>query len=373
MTGSNDGREIETPSPDGSASRRDALKVIIATVLILAAGLFVYAGPSGDLFYGADQHPPERVAAVPDTIDNMPYAPLGVFVLALNRELTAGNGPVLHWLNVLLHLANAVLLYRVARILLRHPGAEFVAMTAGLLFVVHPLGAHAVLDPAGQPAMLGLLFTLATVLLFLRAARSQPPYYGAVGAAYGCYLAAVLCHFGFICVPALLRAVDCDCSGDERYSLHLRLHMVFRGTMPALAIIFFAAGMHHNATVGIGLTEIWRVPPAFMEPFAQHLAAIAGPVVGPDFDLAAATPLWAYGLMACVFFGAVSASRLGSGAAVPLVWVAATVIAMPLVLPPEEALAPRHMYASLAGAALFAPWLLSVLRRVCRPTSRVTY
>lgn len=351
-------RDIDALSADGG--ERGALKVFVAAFLILASGLLIYVGPAAEFLYGGEQL--GQVAAVPEAVDSMPYAPLAVLTLTLNRELTPGNGTLFYCVNVLLHLTNAVLLYLFARVLLRRPDAEFMAVTAGLLFAVHPLAAHAVLDPAGRSALLGFLFMLATVLLFLRATQSQPLHYGAAGAAYGCYLLAVLCHFGFICIPALLRAIDRDRSGDERYRRHLRLHMAFRGSMPALAIVFFAAGMHHNATVGVGLTEIWRVPPAFMEPFAQHLIAIAGPTPGFDVAFDGVTPLWAYGLMAGVFFGAVGASMRGSGAAVPLVWVAATVIAMPLVLPPDQALAPRHMYPALAGAALFLPWLLGRLR-----------
>jgi hypothetical protein len=84
-----------------------------------------------------------------------------------------------HLTNLLLHIANALLVYRVARRLLEHAGRELMpsggpsgltlaAGTAALLFAIHPLRVEPVAWVSARADMLAGLFLLLAVLAYLR-------------------------------------------------------------------------------------------------------------------------------------------------------------------------------------------------------------
>jgi len=108
------------------------------------------------------------------------YVPLSWMTLGLNYTIGGMNPAGYHLLNVLLHGANAVLVYILARRLLAlsDATADERARTAGaavaaLFFAVHPLRVESVAWITERRDMLSLCFMLVATLHYLRAARDD--------------------------------------------------------------------------------------------------------------------------------------------------------------------------------------------------------
>jgi hypothetical protein len=115
------------------------------------------------------------------------YIPLTRLTWSLNYVLGGMNPWGYHLVNVLLHAANAVLFYLVARRLLaaaitdgtqagrRAPGLGVAAAVAALLFSVHPLRVEPVAWITGRADLLCALFVLLTTWAYLRAVEAEGP------------------------------------------------------------------------------------------------------------------------------------------------------------------------------------------------------
>ena len=103
--------------------------------------------------------------------DNTYYRPLVTFSFLLDYQI-AGLKPFFYYLsNLLLHLANAVLLFFTFNIFLKRKFSNF---AAALLFVVHPVQWEAVANIAGRSILLCAFWQFAAFLLYLRyAARPR--------------------------------------------------------------------------------------------------------------------------------------------------------------------------------------------------------
>lgn len=97
------------------------------------------------------------------------YRPLPVLGFVLDRQLGGGAAWVFHLVNVLLHAAIVVLLYRVWRGLV----SERVAFAAAALFAVLSPPAEAVQSIVGRADLLAALFGLLGLSAHLRASRSE--------------------------------------------------------------------------------------------------------------------------------------------------------------------------------------------------------
>ena len=104
------------------------------------------------------------------------YVPLTWMTLGLDYELWGMNPAGYHLQNLLLHTANAVLVYFVARRILSLATASewssnalaACSAVAALLFAVHPLRVESVAWITERRDMLSLLFCLTSLLLYLR-------------------------------------------------------------------------------------------------------------------------------------------------------------------------------------------------------------
>ncbi len=93
------------------------------------------------------------------------YRPITVLSFALER-LVHGGGPAgFHLVNVVLHAAVSVLVYRVALHVLQ---SRWAAALAGLLFAAHPIHIEAVAGIVGRAELLSCGFALATALVWMR-------------------------------------------------------------------------------------------------------------------------------------------------------------------------------------------------------------
>ena len=110
------------------------------------------------------------------------YVPLSWMTLGLDYSVWGMNPAGYHLTNLLLHTANAVILYAVARRILRLSsdergdvdplGITATAAFAALLFAVHPLRVESVAWVTERRDVLSLFFFLLSILAYLRANQS---------------------------------------------------------------------------------------------------------------------------------------------------------------------------------------------------------
>ena len=103
--------------------------------------------------------------------DRTYYRPLVTFSFLLDYQIAGLKAFFYYLTNLLLHLANAVLLFFIFNVLLKKKSLSF---PAALLFVVHPVSWEAVANIAGRSILLCAFWQFAAFLLYLRyAARSR--------------------------------------------------------------------------------------------------------------------------------------------------------------------------------------------------------
>jgi tetratricopeptide (TPR) repeat protein len=124
-----------------------------------------------------------------------------------------------HLTSLLLHAVNTVLVYALTSALLArcrpHPSLESPwarALGAGLataFFAVHPLRVEAVAWVSCQPYLPCALFSMLTVLAYLRAVGDgRSPRWGWMAAAFALFAAALLSHPPAVSLPAVLLILD---------------------------------------------------------------------------------------------------------------------------------------------------------------------
>jgi tetratricopeptide (TPR) repeat protein len=164
------------------------------------------------------------------------YRPLTTLTYAFNY-CVLGNGadPTgYHALNLLLHWANSLLVFKLARRIL---GAFTPAVFAAALFALHPLGVEAVTNIVGRADLLAAFFVLTGVLLHLHLPAAGPRARRWCLAALG--LVAALGMFSkenAVVLPALLLLADV-CAGTRGSRARGAAYAVL---LPAVALVAFA-------------------------------------------------------------------------------------------------------------------------------------
>jgi hypothetical protein len=103
---------------------------------------------------------------------------VGFFTFALNYHYNQLNVSGYHVVNIIIHIANALLVYSLVRLTLKTPimsktklcnSARFIALSASLIFVSHPIQTQAVTYIAQRFTSLATLFYLFAVIFFVKA------------------------------------------------------------------------------------------------------------------------------------------------------------------------------------------------------------
>ena len=102
--------------------------------------------------------------------DRTYYRPLVTFSFLLDYQIAGLKAFFYYLTNLLLHLANTVLLFFIFDVLLKKKSLSF---PAALLFVVHPVSWEAVANIAGRPILLCAFWQFAAFLLYLRYATQS--------------------------------------------------------------------------------------------------------------------------------------------------------------------------------------------------------
>ncbi|MGD8240786.1 MAG: hypothetical protein PVH68_19710, partial [Armatimonadota bacterium] len=131
------------------------------------------------------------------------YRPVQEVSFAADYAVWGLNPAGYHITSILVHVANAVLLYFLAhRILGSRRGAAFCA----LLFAAHPVHVEPIVWTGARSALLALLFMLASMLLYLRHIEHPRTRPGAVlhMAALACFALALCSKASALVLPAVL-------------------------------------------------------------------------------------------------------------------------------------------------------------------------
>lgn len=179
--------------------------------------------------------------------------PLIKATYALQRAWTGDDPRPFHVANLLLHLAAAAAVARLARRVLPASGraAELVAWGAAVLWAIHPAAVEAVAPVSGRSALLSSLLVVATLLLVT--APAPPRRLGAVAAAL-CACAAPLAKETALVLPALLALWQATLGvGEPRARALSRWRPLLLGWAAALGAI--AASDRHRELVAFSLAE----------------------------------------------------------------------------------------------------------------------
>ena len=141
------------------------------------------------------------------------YVPLSWMTLGLDYVVWGMNPTGYHLTNVLLHAVAAVLVYFIARRILRaaQPDAEdrpgmlvIAAAVAALVFAMHPLRVESVAWATERRDVLSMCFFLATTVTYLRSLDASPRRRSWYWLSVGLFLCALLSKATAMTLPAVL-------------------------------------------------------------------------------------------------------------------------------------------------------------------------
>ncbi|MDZ4860197.1 MAG: hypothetical protein SGI88_14565, partial [Candidatus Hydrogenedentes bacterium] len=148
---------------------------------------------------------------------------LSMLTIAMNWWMAPASPPVFHATNILLHALNGVLVYLLARRLLRLgkksdedslPLSEPMAMLAGFLIALHPLATESVNLVIGRTALLSATFAIGAVLLMLRATDREEGFgVGTLVGAGACFAMSWACDITALFVPGFMLIADWIANG----------------------------------------------------------------------------------------------------------------------------------------------------------------
>jgi len=102
------------------------------------------------------------------------YRPLNRLTYMIDRQLFGLNTFAHHAVNILLHLANVLLVFFLGKNILTH---RFPAFIAALFFALHPINAEAVNFVSARNNLLATLFILLSFLIYLKGKTQYKDYY----------------------------------------------------------------------------------------------------------------------------------------------------------------------------------------------------
>jgi Flp pilus assembly protein TadD len=146
------------------------------------------------------------------------YVPLSWMTLGLDHLIWGMNPLGYHLTNIVLHCANAVLVYFLARRLLSLAGAFATESSEGsralpsafaaLVFAVHPLRVESVAWVTERRDVLSELFYLSTLLLYLRAITDPSRFWRSYSLAVAAFACALLSKATAVTLPAVLAIIN---------------------------------------------------------------------------------------------------------------------------------------------------------------------
>ncbi|MBT4119584.1 MAG: tetratricopeptide repeat protein [Candidatus Peribacter sp.] len=139
------------------------------------------------------------------------YIPLTFLSLQLDAIIGGMNPFIFHFTNLLLHIANALLITWIIRLLFKRLD---IAVLLGLLFLVHPLNVEAVSWAASRKDVLSSFFFFAAIVGYLHFLETQSVKLHFVS--IGLFILGLLAKVSIIPLPLVLVCIDWYKSGTLR-------------------------------------------------------------------------------------------------------------------------------------------------------------
>ncbi len=288
-----------------------------------------------------------------------------------------GNGAGgYHLTNLLLHVANAILLFL---ILLRMTGAHFPSAAAAMLFAIHPLHVEPVAWIASRKDVLSTFFLLLTIAAYLwygqrRSARRM-------GLVVVCMLLGLLSKAMLVTMPVLLLILDYwplrryeTCWGEGRHARIRRVLSLVKEKLSlfAVSMIFAVITVATQATSGTmskldSLSVGARIVNA-VESYGVYLAKMVwprglAPFYPHDGDYSLGLAFW-FGVITLIAgtYISVRLFRRAPYLAMGWVWYVVSVLPVSGILQAGiQAYADRYTYVSLIGPFIAALWALDAI------------
>lgn len=309
---------------------------------------------------------PANLLRIATTFDGPNYMPLKVLSLAIDWQVFGAEPAGYHAVNLLIHVANALLVYVLLRRLGERAGLAF---GVALLWAVHPVQVESVAWISERKNVLSTAFFLLALLAYLRFSETpRPRIYAWILLAF---VAALLTKINTIVLPAIMLAYEIT----WRHRLRIRDVLA---TVPLLAIgaglawVNLAGNPSHGAAYHGG--SLWVTLRTTATVIPRYLGLVFAPL-----DLASyyAVPLRASWLEPAVLAstvavvgGAVATVYLAwrrHRAAFWIAWFFITLSPMLNLVPFPALMADRYLYIPLVGPLVLLAWGLdAAVRRAPR-------
>ncbi len=359
----------------------DTAQIGVAGFLVLVAGILAFTNALSVPF-----HVGERELIVEESAlhhlttfseameEESGRQPLVLFLDAMNWVMGAGNPAVFRAVNVFFHLLNGLLVYLVARRLLRNT-PEIVTMLAGMLFVLHPLTTEAVVHLGGRGELISTTFVLLSLFSF----ASYIPLQGAAdkedaGKPRVGWLIVSLTSFGVswalceraVVLPLLILCVDRLFADRRVFKARLAGHVAFWGLGIILVVAHMAVMWPRpvlSADPSVGeriLTQLAMLPRYVYLTIIPYDLSVYHP--GTFVSAAGGPPIFLGAVLFVILIGAGAILlALRSIAGLALLWPAITLVLGAALVPLNVPMAERFAYLSLVGPVLLVPWVFTRL------------
>jgi len=352
--------------------------LVMALFILIALTAAVYSGSLRNGFVWDDHDVVEnyplnsninnlpKLFALTDNISYWPkkvpyYRPLARAIYVVDRQLFGLDAWCYHAENLVLHLANVLLLFLVARSLFLE---ILPSLFAASIFAIHPGISEPVFAVFARNSLLSLFFIMATLLTFRRGLETKQWRWFLSSAAL--FFLGLLSKESTIMVMPLI--------GWFMYAERKSLKFVVRGLVPLLAVLIIYWFLRNSALVsenipGLPLNNLTSIFTTNMYIVPRYLLLVAWPAKLTNWheipaNLHGLTPflvsIWivvAAGTVVVIRFGG-TAMKFG------LLWGVCLLIPVLGIWPvPGAPMAERHLYGPFAGFSIMAAALGLVMLR----------
>lgn len=293
-----------------------------------------------------------RVVMSPDEVAPY-YRPLNRASYLVDHLLFGMRPAGFHAVGVLLHAANAALLFVLAR---RLGAGQPAALAAGALFAVHPVTSEAVNFISGRNNLFALLFALLTVLFWLDAVAQN--------SARKAWLSGLALLLGLASKEqaAMSVAVMAACAAlgiPERRALRDLVPRALPHALGCGTYLVLRAIALHGAPPGTphGAPDLYARLALNLYTIPRYAALVVFPSGLTPFHEVPASPLRAWWIVP-LWLGALAlvawaVRRGGAAGRAGLVWLVLNALPIANIVPiPSAPLAERYLYVPFAGACL---------------------
>ena len=297
------------------------------------------------------------------------YVPLTWMTLGLDYRLWGMNPAGYHLTNLLLHAANAVVLYFVARRLFLAGGLttrdgasiELAAVVAALFFAIHPLRVESVAWITERRDVLSELFFLLTTLAYLRAVEREPRARAWYVSSVALFLCALLSKASAMTLPLVLAILNVYPLGRihggwwSKASRRVYVELLPYVALSAIVVPITLAALTQPAQLGIAAkiaVSLYSLAFYLWKTIAPVNLAALYPM--PSQVNAGSMPYIASGVCVVAAF-MIAWSARHRWPAVTVAWVAFVVIILPMLGPVQngpQIVADRYTYHASPALAL---------------------